>query len=351
MVDLDSLGWSPAWQFKLDELGDPTLVPARVAATERTGLLLWTKDGERFTPLSGKHLTDTDRPTVGDWVALTPEPAVRVVDRLPRESLLERRAAGETTASQALAANVSTAFVMTSLNRDFNPRRLERTIALVWDAGATPVVVLTKRDVCEDPGPYEREARDVAIGVDVHAISALDGTGLDALAPYLGRGQTVALLGSSGVGKSTLTNALAAETHQVVKAIRAHDARGRHTTTQRQLVRLAGGGLLVDMPGLREVGLYQNEAGLSEVFSDVEALADACRYRDCRHESEPGCGVRAAVEAGTLAADRLASYRKLKREIAYVTRRADARARTEEQRKWKQISKQSRRVYRKRDKP
>lgn len=240
---------------------------------------------------------------------------------------------------------------MTSLNRDFNPRRLERTIALVWDAGATPVVVLTKRDVCEDPGPYEREARDVAIGVDVHAISALDGTGLDALAPYLGRGQTVALLGSSGVGKSTLTNALAAETHQVVKAIRAHDARGRHTTTQRQLVRLAGGGLLVDMPGLREVGLYQNEAGLSEVFSDVEALADACRYRDCRHESEPGCGVRAAVEAGTLAADRLASYRKLKREIAYVTRRADARARTEEQRKWKQISKQSRRVYRKRDKP
>jgi ribosome biogenesis GTPase len=241
-----------------------------------------------------------------------------------------------------IAANVDTVFLVSGLDADFNPRRIERALVAVWDTGARPVVVLTKSDLAAEPAHKVREVETLAAGVAVHAISARDGSGLDALAPYWRRGSTIALLGSSGVGKSTLVNRLLGWDRQDTGAVRADDSRGRHTTTRRELIVLPGGGVLVDTPGLRELQLWEGEGGLDAVFSDVTADAGACRFRDCTHQEEPGCAVRAGWAATGVTAERVESYRKLQKELEHVASLRDERVRRERTRKEKAIHRAAR---------
>ncbi|HEV8053961.1 MAG TPA: ribosome small subunit-dependent GTPase A [Candidatus Limnocylindrales bacterium] len=263
-------------------------------------------------------------PAVGDWVALEPfgdgsGAALRAI--LPRRSAFTRKVAGLAVTEQVVAANVDVVLLVASLNHEFNARRLERYLALAWTSGAEPVVVLSKLDLCPDPGPYLAQVREIAPTVSTHPVSGVTGQGLDGLNPYMGPGRTVALLGSSGVGKSTIANALLGWERQHTAAIREDDARGRHTTSVRELIVLPTGGILIDTPGMREIQLWEAEDGVETVFDDISALAADCRFGDCRHVSEPGCAVLAAIADGSLARERLESQRKLERELRSLERR------------------------------
>jgi ribosome biogenesis GTPase len=279
-------------------------------------------------------------PSVGDWVALEPgaDTEHRLIQRvLSRRTAVVRRSPGDRRMpSQVLAANVDVVFVVTSMNADFNVRRLERYLAVAWESGATPVVILSKADLADDLESYRLAAEATAPGVEVIAVSAVTGAGLDLLRRHLGPGRTVVFTGSSGVGKSSIVNALAGEQLLDTAAIREDDARGRHTTTRRQLIRLADG-LLIDTPGLRELGVLDGES-VSTAFDDVEGLAAGCRFNDCQHRSEPGCAVRAALGDGSLATDRFDAYTKLQREAQRAVLAADALARRAERRRWTAIS-------------
>ncbi len=283
-----------------------------------------------------------DRPAVGDWVALSSPPGsglALVHAVLRRRTAFVRRAAGDVTVQQVLAANVDTVFLVMGLDRDYNPRRIERALVLAWESGAVPVVLLNKADLCEDADGRRAEVEAVAPGVPVLVLAAKEGTGLEGLSPWLERGKTVALLGSSGVGKSTIVNRLLGEERQRTREVRSSDQRGRHTTTHRELVALPGGGLLLDTPGLREIQLWASDVGLAAAFEDIEALAPGCRFRDCAHLSEPGCAVRAAVEADELSADRLASYHKLRAEVRSLEVRESPLLQREELARWRAIHK------------
>jgi ribosome biogenesis GTPase len=348
---LAALGWDTGWQAAFAQLGDG-LVPARVVGAHRGA---WeVAIASRGEPLEGRptgrlrhESGPAELPVVGDWVAVDARPeedaaSVHVV--LPRRTQLRRKAPADYGAPvQVLAANVDVVLVATSLNRDLNPRRVERFLATAWESGARPVVVLTKVDLARDPvevAVAEAQLEEVAVGVPVVATSAVSGEGLDAVRTFLGPGRTVALVGSSGVGKSTLANALLGEERLLVREIRGDDARGRHTTVGRQLVALPdGSGLLLDTPGLRELGLWDDGTGLGLAFADVAAAAESCRFSDCRHDSEPGCAVREAVEDGALGADRFAGWRKLAREERYRALEMDAGARRAERKRWAAIGK------------
>jgi ribosome biogenesis GTPase len=271
---------------------------------------------------------------VGDWVAYA---GGLIHGVLPRRTAFVRRAAGNETVEQVLAANIDTVFLVMAFYRDLNPRRLERYLALAWESGADPAIVLTKLDLADDADAAITEIESVALGVPVHPVSAVTGEGLDELEPYLGPGRTVVLLGSSGVGKSTLVNALLGEERQATKEIRAFDGRGRHTTTARELIGLPGGGLVLDTPGMRELQLWEAAEGLIGTFGDIDELALTCRFSDCSHESEPGCAVRDAVDA-----DRLESWRKLGRELRHLELKQDARARSEARKEWRRFTKSMR---------
>ncbi len=308
---LSALGWrqSLLQQLSLDELEQ--LRPARVVAVRRDLRLVDAGEGVHPAHLSGHfhELGAEDQPTVGDWVLLSAQDAV-IVRLLDRHSLLSRNTPGSEGQLQLLAANVDTCLLVSALNSEFNPRRLERYLAIVQQAGCAAVLVLTKRDLCDDPERFIEQTRELR-GLD--AVLTLDGlqdNAREVLAPWLTPGDTLVLLGSSGVGKSTLLNNLQQNQEQATNATRA-DEKGRHTTTDRALFPLAGGALLVDLPGLRELGLPPALDGVAAQFADVEALADGCRFRDCQHQGEPGCAVAAAVERGELSAGRLLSYHKL----------------------------------------
>jgi ribosome biogenesis GTPase len=344
---LEELGWSPffaeAWA---DLASSEERVPARVVVAHTRVLRVRGAEGERRAELSGRlrHAAraSIDRPSVGDWVALRPRPRAgrALVDLvLPRRTAFVRRAAGHVTAQQVLAANVDTVLLVMGLDRDYNPRRIERALVLAWESGADPVVLLNKADLCDDVDARRAEIEAVAPGVPVRVIAAKEGEGLEALSAWLERGKTVALLGSSGVGKSTIVNRLLGEERQRTREVRESDQRGRHTTTHRELVALPTGGLLLDTPGLREIQLWATEEGLATAFEDVEAMAPGCRFRDCAHQSEPGCAVRAAVEAGTLAEARLASYHKLRAELRSLEVREDPLLQREETARWRSILK------------
>lgn len=337
---LTSYGWSNRLQDAFQPFAAQGLAPGRIVIQQRGGYHVVTADGEVDARASGtllKSLAEEDRPTAGDWVALEARPGetwALVQAVLPRTTAFVRKASGPRGGAQVVAANADVAFLVASLNADLSLRRLERYLATAYESGAQPVFILTKADLAADAPAAVAEVEAIAFGAPVIAISAHLGQGLEAVAAHLPAGRTAVLLGSSGAGKSTLVNALAGETRMATREIRAHDDRGRHTTTHRELVLLPSGGLILDTPGMRELGLWNADSGVATAFDDVEALAAQCRFSDCRHHGEPGCAVRAALESGELSADRLAAYDKLQAELAYEHRREDVRAAQENKKLW-----------------
>jgi ribosome biogenesis GTPase / thiamine phosphate phosphatase len=330
--DLGELGWNPELADNLE----PGLVPGRVAAVHRGAFDVWTAEGAVRSRLPGRLVHDGLDVAVGDWVGLG-DGLVRAV--LPRRSVIVRNAASNQqrlTHGQTLAANVDVAFVVSSLGPDLEPRRIERYLVTIWESGSSPEIVLTKADRHDDPWPLVADVEAVALGVPVHVVSAVTGQGCDALRARIPAGATAVLLGSSGVGKSTLVNRWLDDEVMATKETREDDDEGRHTTTRRQLLVLPGGGLVIDTPGLRELQLWDaGSAGLDATFADVEEFAADCRFGDCTHTHEPECAVLAAVEAGELPRERLHSWRKLQGELRAIAMRQDALLRKEETRKWK----------------
>lgn len=354
-LTLHDLGWNDFFAAAFAPYADQGFVAARVVAQK--GLYqVSTGEAEHFAELAGKLRHElrgpggaSGVPAVGDWVALRPptgDGRALIHAVLPRKSKFSRKAAGQRTDEQVVAANVDTIFLVSGLDGDFNPRRIERYLTAAWDSGARPVVVLNKLDRCDDPDGCLLAAESVAMGVPVHRVSALTGENCGELHAYLGRGQTVSLLGSSGVGKSTLINRLLGREVQRTREVRESDDRGRHATTHRELFVLPGGGLLIDSPGLREIQLWEGDQGLESAFADIESLAERCRFADCRHDGEPGCAVEAAVESGELPPERLASYRKLQRELRQIHLRQDDLARRQEKQKGKVVERAIREHYR-----
>jgi ribosome biogenesis GTPase / thiamine phosphate phosphatase len=337
---LKELGWDADWASALEQLEHDNLTPARVAAQHRGAYVAWAEDGELRARAAGRlfyeHEVGAPIPAVGDWVGVQANgDAATITAILPRRSAFIRKRAGLGSDEQVLAANVDTAFLLAGLDDDFSLRRLERYITTAWDSGAAPVVVLTKADLCADIEDALLQVESVAIGVPVYPISNVTGIGIDELAAHLRPGETIVLLGSSGVGKSSLLNRLAGADVMRTAAI-AEDGTGRHTTTHRELVRLPNGALAIDTPGLRELQFWEGD--LSAGFEDIEALAGDCRFRDCAHATEPGCAVLAAVDSGQLELDRLRSWRKLQRELEAIAARTDHRLRIARKKRWKQIT-------------
>jgi len=342
--DLTALGWDDALAEEFEPHRRAGLIPGRVSIQHRGAYDVLTAEGELRCDVAGRLYDEAaspaDLPAVGDWVAVAarPEEAAGTVQAvLARRTKFSRKTAWQASEEQVLAANVDVALIVTSLNEDMNLRRLERYLTLAWESGATPVLVLTKADLADDVPAVVAEVESVAFGAAVHAISSVTGEGLDELRAHLRPGVTAALLGSSGVGKSTLVNTLAGEELLETREIR-EDGKGRHTTTRRELIQLPGGALVIDTPGMREVQLWIADDGLEEAFSDVTELFEHCRFSDCAHESEPGCAVKEAIANGTLAPERWESYLKLQRELAHLDRRLDKRAQAEERKRWRALS-------------
>lgn len=336
---IQDYGWSAALQQQFHDHAAAGLVPARVTAQHRGQYRVASDAGDMSADISGRfafEAADGDYPVTGDWVAIAlpqGDGMARIQAVLPRQTCFVRRAAGPETRPQVIAANVDIALLTASLNADFNIRRLERYLSLTHDSGARAVIVLTKADLCPDPEAMIHEVETIAPGVPVLAVSALSGQGLEAVRVHLGPRRTAVLLGSSGAGKSTLVNALMGHDVMATQAIRGSDARGRHTTTHRELVALPDGSLLLDTPGMRELALWDS-SGVSETFADIEALALSCRFRDCSHEREPGCAVQDAMQRGALSPDRWQSFGKLQRELAHLDRKEDPLARAAHRKVW-----------------
>jgi ribosome biogenesis GTPase len=329
------------------------LIVGRVAASVRDEYRVLAPQGELHAQPCGALLYGAscraDLPVVGDWVRIRPiaDGEAIVYEVLPRRTKFSRRAAGDREQEQVIAANVDTALIVCGLDGDFNPRRIERYLALVHESGASPVIVLSKADLCDNTAARIREAAAVARHSPVVTVSSLSENGPAALVPYLQPGQTIVLLGSSGAGKSTLVNRLLGTERQRTAPVRASDSRGRHTTTHRELIPLPSGAMLIDTPGLRELQLWANEESLDQAFDDIAELAAQCRFRDCAHSGEIGCAVLGAVASGALDASRLKSYRKLRREIHRHEMLADKPAAFAEKQRWKSIHKAIRQYYNK----
>jgi ribosome biogenesis GTPase len=355
--DLKELGWDERWAGVFAPFASDGLVPARVAIEFNYIYRLYAEAGELQAQHTGRlrHEAESKEQlsAVGDWVAARPSAGdatatIEVV--LPRRSKFSRKVAGELTQEQIVAANIDTVFIVMGLDGDYNPRRLERYLLLAYESGARPVVILNKSDVAGHLSDDLDEIQRLAVGIPVHAISAKTRAGIDVVENYLGPGRTGALLGSSGVGKSTLVNALIGEDLLKTRDVRAGDSRGRHTTRNRQLILLPRGrGLLVDTPGMRELQLWTQHEGSRETFDDILELAQGCHFTDCRHRDEPRCAVKQAVADGTLPADRLEGFLKLQEELQSLETRKNVRAQIDEKRRTKTISQSLKKLYKSRD--
>ena len=331
-MTLAAFGWNDRLESIFNTDFNTTFVPARVVRVDRGAVTAQSVDGVVAAMVAGTldPLGESCPPAVGDWVALDLAADTAVVRAvLPRSGALSRRRPGSADHEQAVAANVDVVLIVESVERGPNPRRIERAVALAWDAGANPVVVLTKTDLCDDAEAAVARAREGAPFAEIVPLSVVDGSGVGGLLKHLPPGSTAVLLGPSGVGKSTLTNALLGEERFAVSDVREGDAKGRHTTTHRELVVLPTGACVIDTPGIRELGLWLDPGSVAPAFPEIEEAAENCRFRDCRHEAEPGCAVIAEIEAGRLDKARLASYHRLLREAEHLDQRLDASKRHE----------------------
>ena len=356
-MNVIELGWNSRLMDQFEPFQAEGLVPARVTREHKGVYAVYFADGEQLAEVSGKlrhdATTRSDFPAVGDWVAIQARPGqgkATIHGVLPRKGVFVRKEAGEKTEEQVVVANVDTVFLVSGLDGDFNFRRIERYLTVAWNSGATPVVVLNKADLCGDVDAAVLQVEAVAFGVPVLAVSASRNQGVDGLREHFGEYGTAAFLGSSGVGKSTLINAMVGVARQEVRAVRENDSRGRHTTTYRELIPLPGGGVLIDTPGMRELRLWTDENGLGRAFDDIERLATHCRFRDCAHEKEPGCAVAEALAAGALDASRWRSYLKLKRELKHLAARQDHKAQLAEKAKDKEFGRMIKRMKKHRQK-
>ena len=347
--DLETLGWDTFFAEAFERFAERGLLPARVAIGHNYLYRLYAASGEILAETSGRlrHQAAGPEvlPAVGDWVAVrmrARERRATIHGVLPRRSRFSRKAAGDPTRQQLVAANIDTVFLISGLDDEFNLQRIERYRTAAGESGATPVIVLNKSDLCADVKAAQRAVEPIASGVPIRVTSSLTGEGLGTLAMYLRKGHTLALLGSSGVGKSTIINRLLGTNRQRTQAVRARDSRGRHTTAHRELIVAPGGGLIIDTPGLRELQLWDEGWSLRDSFDDIEALASQCHFRDCRHESEPRCAVRQAVADEKLSEARIENYHKLQREQTSFRQRQDQLVDLAERRKWKSIHKAAR---------
>ncbi len=348
-LNINQFGFNEFFQVQLQAFEMNDYIAGRISLEHKRYYRVWTDEGELLCEVSGKldfqAANREDYPAVGDWVVLQRmqgEEKGIIHAILKRKSKFSRKIAGINTEEQIVAANVDTVFLVNSLNDDLNLRRIERYLLLAWESGANPVIILTKVDLCADVEQQLALVKSVAMGVPVIPISVLNEVGMESIATYLKAGDTIALLGSSGVGKSTLTNYLLGYEKQKVHQIREDDAKGRHTTTHRELILLPNGAVMIDTPGMRELQLWDSDKGVSESFADIEGFADNCKFRDCTHHNEPGCAVKEMIAAGLLEEARLISYKKLLKELAYLERRQDLKKQSEERKHWKKISKAAR---------
>lgn len=356
MTKLENYGWHTIHQENFtnikEEMKLETGVPGRVTLEHKRMYRVVTESGEWLSVCSGSMEYEAterrDFPAVGDWVVVQKMPGEErgiIHAILPRTSIFSRKAAGLTIEEQLIAVNVDIAFLVMSMNKDFNPRRLERYLIAAYDSGAVPIVVLTKKDLSDDPAYYIEEATNIALGADIYAVNNMTGEGIEPLRTLLKDGKTAALLGSSGIGKSSLTNMLLNDEIMAVQHIRQDDDKGRHTTTHRELFTIPSGGVIIDTPGMREFQLWDHSESLDASFKDIEALAATCKFNDCQHNQEPGCAVQKALSTGELTDERYASYVKLQKELAFIEQKTNQQARKQAQNKRKNISKQLKKHY------
>ncbi|OQR56139.1 ribosome small subunit-dependent GTPase A [Bacillus sp. CDB3] len=341
---LESFGWD---SFFENQAVEKDYEVGRILLEHKHIYRIICNDGEYMAELSGKFrheaITKGDYPTVGDWVYIKKieNEKKAIIHRIfQRRSSFSRQEAGTRTEEQIIAANVDYLFLVNALNHDFNVRRMERYLLLAYESGAMPIIVLTKSSLCEDVEQKIAETEAVAIGVPIFVVDSLAYVGIESLQQFVSLGKTIALVGSSGAGKSTLLNALTGTVVAKTGDIREEDSKGRHTTTHRELFQLPSGGLVIDTPGMRELQLWEGSGAIQTTFSDIEDLANTCHFRDCKHDGEPGCAVRGAIDNGIIPVERLLSYKKLQRELAYVMRKQNITLARAERDRWKKISKQ-----------
>ena len=341
---LSQMGWTSHFQTQLEEFPDNDFTPARVVGVRKNSFRTSNGKNEWLATLAGRIKYDAGGmyPVTGDWVLMTDTVISRV---LVRKNALSRGASGAHTKQdaqpqreQVIAANLDTVFIVSGLDRDFNLRRIERYLTLVYNCGLSPVIILTKADLHQTPDRFVNEVESVAWGVPIHLISASDDTGLNALESYLSFGRTTTMVGSSGAGKSTLVNRLYGKPIQLTGAISDHVGKGKHTTTSRDLIMMPQGGMVIDNPGIREIAFWEVDNGIEAAFPEIEKLSPECRFANCTHTHEPGCRVLGAVDEGKIPRKRLENYRKMKRELAYLAHRQHKSADRVEKERWKEIT-------------